>query len=180
MLYAFFWVITWLLNSNCQIFGTLCSTFVGGYEYGTDRVFRKFGTLYSDSRELPRREHTTFTYKIAHSTRWSLNSLFKVRFDFGRQLVHFRVSKTSIIGVYSCRPFLIIFIFLTVAFREKHGLVRNDFLDCMMELRQASKDEVKRNVQSTDNANTGATFSKLQHNIRLGETGYYTNFSEKC
>jgi hypothetical protein len=42
----------------------------------------------------------------------------------------------------------------------------------MMELRQASKDEVKGDVQSTGNENTGATFSKLQQNVRLGETGY--------
>jgi len=56
------------------------------------------------------------------------------------------------------RTYLIIFIFVIFAFREKHGLVRNDFLDCMMELRQASKDE----VQSAEKSNTGATFSKLQ------------------
>jgi hypothetical protein len=42
----------------------------------------------------------------------------------------------------------------------------------MMELRQASKDEAQEDVKSTEKANTGATFSKLQQNIRLGETGY--------
>jgi len=57
-------------------------------------------------------------------------------------------------------------------FREKHGLVRNDFLDCMMELRQASKDEAQGDVQSEKNANAGATFSKLQLSVILGETGY--------
>ena len=62
--------------------------------------------------------------------------------------------------------------FVTFVFREKHGLVRNDFLDCMMELRQASKDEAQGDVQSANNANTGATFSKLQKNAILGETGY--------
>jgi len=66
------------------------------------------------------------------------------------------------------RPFLLIFIFVTVVFREKHGLVRNDFLDCMMELRQASKDEGQGDAQSAKNANTGATFSKLKQNIILG------------
>jgi len=64
------------------------------------------------------------------------------------------------------------FIFVTFDYREKHGLVRNDFLDCMMELRQASKDEAQGDVQSTKKSNTGATFSKLKHNITLGETGY--------
>jgi hypothetical protein len=39
----------------------------------------------------------------------------------------------------------------------------------MMELRQASKDEAQGDVQSAGNANIGATFSKLQHSIRLGE-----------
>jgi hypothetical protein len=41
-----------------------------------------------------------------------------------------------------------------------------------MELRRASKDEAQGDVQSAGNANTGATFSKLQHIIRLGEKGY--------
>jgi hypothetical protein len=50
--------------------------------------------------------------------------------------------------------------------------MRNDFLDCMIELRQASKDEAQGDVQSAGNANTGDTFSKLQYNIRLFETGY--------
>ena len=62
--------------------------------------------------------------------------------------------------------------FVTFVFREKHGLVRNDFLDCMMELRQAGMDEAQGDVQSANNANTGATFSKLQQNAILGETGY--------
>jgi len=73
---------------------------------------------------------------------------------------------------YPALPFPIIFIFVTFVFREKHGLVRNDFLDCMMELRQASKDEAQGDVQSANNANTGATFSKLLQNVILGETGY--------
>jgi hypothetical protein len=41
-----------------------------------------------------------------------------------------------------------------------------------MELRQASKDEVQGDMQSAGNANTGATFSNLQYNISLGQTGY--------
>ena len=73
---------------------------------------------------------------------------------------------------YPARPFLIIFIFVTFVFREKHGLVRNDFLDSMMELRQAGKDEDKGDVQSAKNAITGSTFSKLQQNAMLGETGF--------
>ena len=63
------------------------------------------------------------------------------------------------------RPFLIIFIFVTVVFREKHGLVWNDFLDSLMELRQASKDETQGDVQSAENASTDATFSKLRLNV---------------
>jgi hypothetical protein len=68
-------------------------------------------------------------------------------------------------SLLECNPtqsFLIIFLYFTVAFREKHGLVRNDFLDCMMELRKASKNEAQEDVQSAQNANTGATYSKLQ------------------
>jgi len=34
------------------------------------------------------------------------------------------------------RTFLIFFLFVTFVFREKYGLVRNDFLDFMMELRK--------------------------------------------
>ena len=66
---------------------------------------------------------------------------------------------------YPSRPFLIIFIFVTFVFREKHGLVRNDFLDSMMELRQAGMDEAQGNVRSEKKSNTGATFSKLQQNV---------------
>jgi len=78
----------------------------------------------------------------------------------------------SLLECNTARTFPIILIFFTFAFREKHGLVRNDFLDCMMELRQASKDEVQGNVQSAKNSKTGATFSKLQQNVILSETGY--------
>jgi len=63
---------------------------------------------------------------------------------------------------YPARPFLIILTFVTVVLREKNGLVRNDFLDCMMELRQASKNETQGDVQSAENENTVASYSKLQ------------------
>ena len=56
--------------------------------------------------------------------------------------------------------FLIIFTFVTFVFREKDGLVRNDFLDCMMEMRQVSKNEAQGDVQSAKNANIGSKFSK--------------------
>jgi hypothetical protein len=52
--------------------------------------------------------------------------------------------------------------FVTFDFREKHGLVRNDFLDCMMELRQASKNEAQGEEQYSGNANKDATLSKLK------------------
>ena len=80
------------------------------------------------------------------------------------------------LSLFECNPsltFLIIFIFVTFAFREKHGLVRNDFLDCMMELRQAGRDEVQGDVQTAKKSNTGATFSRLLQNVILSETGYY-------
>jgi hypothetical protein len=60
------------------------------------------------------------------------------------------------------RQFPVIIIFVTFVFREKHGLVRNDFLDCMIELRQGGKEEAQGEAQSAKNANTGATFSMLQ------------------
>jgi len=41
-----------------------------------------------------------------------------------------------------------------------------------MELRQASMGEAQGDVQSAKNTNTVATYSKLQQNITLGETGY--------
>ena len=85
-------------------------------------------------------------------------------------MAHFRFSKTLLVGYNPARPFQIIFIFINFVFREKHGLVRNDFLDSMMELRRASMDEAQEDVQSAENANTRDMFSKLQHNITLGET----------
>jgi hypothetical protein len=78
----------------------------------------------------------------------------------------------SLLECNPARTFLIIFIFAIFAFREKHGLVRNDFLDCMIELRQASKDEAQGEVQSENKSKTDATFSKLQHNVILRETKY--------
>ena len=80
--------------------------------------------------------------------------------------------KLSLLGCNPARSFLIIFIFVIFVYREKHGLVRNDFLDCMMEMRQASKDEAQGDVQSEKNANTGAKFSKLQQNLISGVTEY--------
>jgi len=73
----------------------------------------------------------------------------------------------SLLECNPARTFLIIFIFVTFAFREKHGLVRNDFLDSMMELRKAGKDDVQGDMQSAKNANIGVTFSKLQQNVIL-------------
>jgi len=66
------------------------------------------------------------------------------------------------LSLFECNParqYPINFIFVTLAFREKHGLVRNDFLDCMMELRQAGKNERQGGVQSAENANTGDMIS---------------------
>jgi hypothetical protein len=66
--------------------------------------------------------------------------------------------------------------FVIFAFREKHGLIRNDFLDCMMELRAAGKDEGQRDVQSAKKSNTGATFSKLQQYVIFVETRHWMEF----
>jgi hypothetical protein len=42
----------------------------------------------------------------------------------------------------------------------------------MIELRRAGKNEMQGDVQSAQNANTGATFSKLQQIVLLGLTEY--------
>jgi hypothetical protein len=65
-------------------------------------------------------------------------------------------------------------------FRGKHGLVRNDFLDSMIELRQASKGEMLGDVQSAKNANSGSAFSKLQQIFIFGVTEYWDKLSENC
>ena len=77
-------------------------------------------------------------------------------------MLHFIVLKLSLLKCNPARTFQIIFIFVTFAFKEKHGLVRNDFLDFLMELRQAHKDNPDGGVQSAENASTDATFIKLQ------------------
>jgi hypothetical protein len=60
-------------------------------------------------------------------------------------------------------PYLTVFMFVIFVFRKKNVISRNDFLDCMIELRQASKDEMKGDTQSAQNENTGETFGKLQY-----------------
>jgi len=70
--------------------------------------------------------------------------------------------KLSLLESNPARTFLIIFIifiFVTLEFREKHGLVRNDLLDSLIELRQAGKNEGQGGVQSAENANTGDMIS---------------------
>ena len=66
------------------------------------------------------------------SPRRSSNSLLNVRFDFGRQWYTVEFLKLSLLQCNSARPFLMMFTFVNFVFREKHGQVRNDFLDCMM------------------------------------------------
>ena len=105
------------------------------------------------------------------SPRWRSNSLLNVMYDFGRESNPLEFIRLSLLECNPAGTPPIIFIFLTPAFREKNGLVRNDFLDCMMELRKASKDEVQGDVQSAKNANIGVTFSKLQKNVILNEAG---------
>jgi hypothetical protein len=55
-------------------------------------------------------------------------------------------------------------------FREKHELVRNDFLDCMMELRNRGRSEVEKDKLSSRSAKEHATFRKLQINVITKDT----------
>jgi hypothetical protein len=55
-------------------------------------------------------------------------------------------------------------------FREKHGLVRNDFLDCMMELRKRGEDEAEEDMQSAENVKKGPTFRKLQPDVVISKS----------
>jgi len=74
------------------------------------------------------------------------------------------------LSLFECNPARqspIIFRYVAFAFREKHGLVRNDFLDCLMELRQAGKNEGQGGVQYAENANTGDMISKLKQHFIL-------------
>jgi hypothetical protein len=50
----------------------------------------------------------------------------------------------------------------------------------MMELRNAGKEEMQGDEQSAKNANTGATFSKLQQMFSLGATVYKFKMTENC
>jgi hypothetical protein len=50
----------------------------------------------------------------------------------------------------------------------------------MIELRQAGKDEMLRDVQFAKNANTGSAFSKLQQIFIFGVTEYWDKLSETC
>ena len=82
-------------------------------------------------------------------------------------MVHFRVYKTFIIGEESFTDNSDNFIIFIFAFREKNGLLRNDFLDCMIKLKHAGKNEGQGGVQSTDNPNTGDMMGKLKQHFML-------------
>ena len=94
-----------------------------------------------------------------------INSPINIRFNFGRKWYILGFQKPLSLECNPAGPFLIIFIFINFVFREKYGLVRNDFLDCMMELRQSSNYETQEDVQLAGNENTGATYSKLQLSV---------------
>jgi len=68
--------------------------------------------------------------------------------------------KLSLPECNPARPCQIIFIFVTFDYREKHGLVRNDFLDCMMELRKSGKNEAQEDMHSANMAKKDPSFSK--------------------
>jgi hypothetical protein len=56
---------------------------------------------------------------------------------------------------------------LLLVFREKSGLVRKDFLDCMIELRNRRKGEIQDATVSAKNAKDDLTFRKLIITIRI-------------
>ena len=99
-----------------------------------------------------------------------ITSNYLVNWDYKWQTLEFL--KRLEIDVILNSHFWQFFLFGTIVFRKKHGLVRNDFLDCMIELRQGDKDEVKGDVQSEEKANTGDTFSTLEYNGILRVTEY--------
>jgi hypothetical protein len=45
--------------------------------------------------------------------------------------------------------------------REKHRLVRNDLLDCMMEMRKRVEEGAQGDVQNTENGKRGTNFRKI-------------------
>jgi hypothetical protein len=65
---------------------------------------------------------------------------------------------------------LIILLFITFVIREKHGLIRNDFLDCMMELRKRGEDEAEEDMQSAENVKKGHNFRKLQPDVVISKS----------
>jgi hypothetical protein len=56
-------------------------------------------------------------------------------------------------GIFLSYPYYI--------FREKNGVTRNDFLDCMMELRKKEKEDRQEGILSAKNPTRDATFGKL-------------------
>jgi hypothetical protein len=101
-------------------------------------------------------------------------------YNFERKFYNFMFPKRLLLNCNPTWPFLIILFICYFFFREKHGLVRNDFLDSMIELRKASKDDILGDVQSANNANTGSAFSKLQQIFMSGVTEYWDKLSEYC
>jgi hypothetical protein len=59
-------------------------------------------------------------------------------------------------------------------YREKNGIVRNDFLDSMMALRNTGKEDLQQNSLSAKNATKDATFGKLTDACRMVRTNVIT------
>jgi hypothetical protein len=91
-----------------------------------------------------------------------LNFLINIGYNFERKFSSLGCLKRLLLDCSTAWPFLIILYVCYFFFRKNNGLVRNDFLDCMIELRQSVKDEMVGDVQSAKNASTGSAFSKLQ------------------
>jgi hypothetical protein len=74
-------------------------------------------------------------------------------------MVHINIQEQLFVACNPTRLLLILLICYILS-REKHGLVRNDFLDSMIELRKAGKDEALGDVKSEKGANCGEGISK--------------------
>jgi hypothetical protein len=48
-----------------------------------------------------------------------------------------------------------------LVFREKHGVIRKDFLDCMIELRNKGKKVIEEDKTSGKGRNKNSNFGKL-------------------
>jgi hypothetical protein len=84
----------------------------------------------------------------------------KNRFHFNDKWYALEFLQNLSLECNPARPFPIIFTYVAFVFREKHGLVRNDLLDCIMELRKSGKNEAHEDKHSENKVKKGTPFSK--------------------